>query len=207
MKKYLSVFFILQLIVLASCTTDADDEWNASSVCPESKRGTFVDERDGQVYKYTTIGKQVWMAQNLSYNTEGSLCYYDEKDCGVVGRVYSVENALCPAGWHVPSEDEWKQLFNAVGGDSLAKTRLRATYGWNALNPGDNPNGTDDCGFGVIFANSNLAKHNFDTSFLTSSMINDTEHRVITFYSYEKGYPYCGMSCGYYPAYLRCVKD
>ena len=24
-------------------------------------RGTFVDERDGQVYSYTTIGDQVWM--------------------------------------------------------------------------------------------------------------------------------------------------
>ena len=35
---------------------DSSSNFDAGAVCPESGRGTFVDERDGQEYKYTTIG-------------------------------------------------------------------------------------------------------------------------------------------------------
>ena len=81
MKKMTFFLFVLLTMILASC---ADDEgWNASDVCPEAgtnrygmpNRGTFVDERDGRVYKYTTIGDQVWMAENLKFNAKYSLCY------------------------------------------------------------------------------------------------------------------------------------
>ena len=64
---------------------DDEEEWDATKVCPEngmnaygmSNRGTFVDERDGRVYKYTTIGDQVWMAENLKFELPYpySLCY------------------------------------------------------------------------------------------------------------------------------------
>jgi hypothetical protein len=60
----------LVTLALVACSDNGTNaaEFNAASVCPQSGRGTFVDERDGQVYKYTTIGNQVWMAQNLSYS-------------------------------------------------------------------------------------------------------------------------------------------
>ena len=76
---------------LASCSDDSNS-WNASEVCPESGRGTFVDERDGQVYKYTTIGDQVWMAENLNYETDYSICYDNgDSDCNFWGRYYSLQ--------------------------------------------------------------------------------------------------------------------
>lgn len=206
MKKI--IILLTMVVALDSCTTDADDEWDAAKVCPESKRGTFVDERDGQVYKYTTIGDQVWMAENLRYKSEGSECYYKEDDCNSMGRAYNLDLTLCPTGWHVPSEEDWRMLFDSVGGDSLAKVRLKASYGWNVFNPEENPNGTDDCGFGAVFAQNSNKERIYESSFLTSSKIGNRETiRVISFYSYENNVPYCGLSCGFYPAYLRCIRD
>ena len=76
MNKYLVCMLFFILFSVTSCLFDEEDEeWSASKVCPEAgtnrygmpNRGTFVDERDGRVYKYTTIGDQVWMAENLKF--------------------------------------------------------------------------------------------------------------------------------------------
>ena len=49
---------------------------------------------------------------------------------------------ICPSGWHLPSETEFKTLVAAVGGDSTAAKMLKSQTGWN-----DDGNGTDDFGF------------------------------------------------------------
>lgn len=59
--------------------------------------GSLVDARDGQVYKTTTIGEQVWMAENLNYSDsiatpsllKNSWCVdNDSTKCKVTGRLY-----------------------------------------------------------------------------------------------------------------------
>lgn len=154
MKILCKTLFLAYAVFLVSCATDANDEdWNASNVCPESGRGTFVDERDGQTYKYTTIGNQVWMAQNLNYHVEkGDQCLYEDDDCALKGRLYNIENIFdaCPNGWHLPSKKEWLKMLNQMGGEDVAGMRLKAKEGWIALNPGDVSNGSDDCGFSIL---------------------------------------------------------
>jgi len=88
MKRLIKKTFLsAATLFLAACIFDSNDEekWDASKVCPENgmnsygipNRGSFVDERDGQVYKYTTIGNQVWMAENLRFNAPYSMCCND----------------------------------------------------------------------------------------------------------------------------------
>ncbi len=142
--------------------------------------GTFIDERDNNEYKWVKIGNQIWMAENLAYlpavvgpGTESvTTPYYYVYDYDgtnateakatynytTYGVLYNWPAALatCPSGWHLPSDNEWKQLEMAIGmseseADATesrginAGTKLRALSGWY-----DNGNGTDDYGFSAL---------------------------------------------------------
>ena len=126
MKKIFSFFlFFVCLGLMIACTTDSDDSFDAASVCPAegtnaygmSNRGMFIDERDGQEYRYTTIGDQVWMAQSLNYDAAGSFCYDSlPENCKKYGRLYRGENLdqLCPAGWRMPKSSDYENLLTTV---------------------------------------------------------------------------------------------
>jgi uncharacterized protein (TIGR02145 family) len=106
----------------------------------------FTDSRDKKAYKKATIGKQTWMAENLSFAAEGSKCYDNKDENGAkYGRLYNWEMAqkACPAGWHLPTKEEYGELDKAAGGEKAAGKKLKATSGWNV-------NGTDDFGFTAL---------------------------------------------------------
>jgi len=111
------------------------------------QKGTLTDTRDGKVYKTVKIGEQVWMAENLNYEAEGSKCYYNEPDyCKKYGRLYNWNTAktACPSGWHLPDTTEWQTLVDFAGG-RIAGKYLKATNGWN-----ENGNGEDKFGFSAL---------------------------------------------------------
>ena len=105
-----------------------------------------------QVYKKVTITtkspvySKTWMAENLKYETKNSSCYKeDESNCNTYGRLYAWTAAdACPDGWHLPSNEEWNELINAVGGVGAAATVLKSKKGWKESN------GTDNYGFSVL---------------------------------------------------------
>jgi len=136
-----------------------------------AQKGTFTDSRDSQKYKTVKIGKQTWMAQNLSFKPEtGSWCYdNDEANCEKYGRLYSFEAAktACPAGWHLPSYEELEKLQIATGkktkvcmGPGMcdweytgSAKKLKAKTGWNkgcGEAEAGSVNGTDNHGFSAL---------------------------------------------------------
>jgi uncharacterized protein (TIGR02145 family) len=80
----------------------------------------------------------------LDFAAEGSKCY-DNKDANRTkyGKLYSWEIAQksCPAGWHLPTKEEYGELDKAAGGEKTAGKKLKASIGWN---------GTDDFGFTAL---------------------------------------------------------
>ncbi|MDY3920801.1 MAG: fibrobacter succinogenes major paralogous domain-containing protein [Hallerella porci] len=56
---------------------------------------------------------------------------------------------ICPEGWHLPSKNEWEDLFVAVGGEDKASKALKSRSGWSNYFE-KSGNGTDDYGFSAI---------------------------------------------------------
>ena len=86
----------------------------------------FTDTRDGKEYYTVAAGGKTWFAQNIAYFTkdaEGAYTfgrpYADSKAAeDIFGGFYTWSEAqtACPAGWHLPTADE----FDALGTDAGA---------------------------------------------------------------------------------------
>ena len=120
--------------------------WNTTIYARWIER--FIDDRDGNVYRMVTIGTQVWMAENLNYDTTGSKCYYNNAgSCAKYGRLYnwSTAKTACPSGWHLPRDVEWTMLTDYIGGLSTAGKKLKSMNSWNS-----GGYGTDEYGFSAL---------------------------------------------------------
>jgi uncharacterized protein (TIGR02145 family) len=163
-------------------------------------------DSDGNGYYSVKIGTQVWLEENLKttkYNdgtaipnvpdqytwswqtTTGAYCNYnnDESYASTYGRLYNWyavnTGKLCPEGWHVPTDDEWKTLedyliangFNydgTISENKIAKS-LASKNDWyrstetGAVGNTDYPDKRNVTGFTGFPSGSRL--HNFYTNF------------------------------------------
>lgn len=197
-----------------------------NAICPESSRGFFTDLRDGREYKYTTIGNQVWMAENLNYKTANSYCYKDNADnCTIYGRLYPIRDVYnlrdftspgCPQGWHLPTQAEWEELTETLGGKEFVTTGiLQTTDGWyrnTVYYPNENlesyNRGTDICGFAALPAGSVPSINQYSpyrylgTHAEWLSATQKTDYNMVT---YQEGYYSYAYPTALYS--VRCVQD
>ena len=118
------------------------------------------------------IGNQTWMTKNLDVDRfrNGDIileaktneewiyagksckpvwCYYDNdkvngEKYGKLYNWYAVNDSrgLAPEGFHVPSDLEWSNLIENLGGENIAGGKIKCKNGWF-----NNGNGTDESGF------------------------------------------------------------
>jgi len=124
---------------------------------------------EGETYKTVKMpdGK-VWMAENLRYVSKNSKVKLHNHSASRFGRYYNWEEAMkaCPAGWHLPTKEEWNAMVAAIGGVEVEGKYLKVSsnadeyqnllpvsWGWQGYNirgsrryPGY---GEDKYGFGA----------------------------------------------------------
>jgi uncharacterized protein (TIGR02145 family) len=138
---------------------------------------TFTDERDGKVYKTVKIGKQTWMAENLAYKANSGCWSYDDNAANVnkYGYLYDFETAKtsCPAGWHLPSDDEWTTLMSFLG-ENVAVNKIKSTSGWNDNGNGNNSSGYSALPGGHLFNNNTFGDIGNNSYWWTSTELEAT---------------------------------
>jgi uncharacterized protein (TIGR02145 family) len=122
-----------------------------------------------------TIGLQVWASKNLNVSTfqngdsipqaqkiedwiaagnneQPAWCYYDNNPAngekyGKLYNWYAVNDhrGLAPKGWHIPSDNEWMQLSDFLGGERKAVKKMKSISYW--LN---DQKGNDKSGFSAL---------------------------------------------------------
>lgn len=149
-KQSISHIAILLLlwISVTGCEKDEKPEYS----------GETVTDIDGNVYNTVKIGNQLWMAEDLKvtrYNDgtaipfisekavwantrRGAFCWYNnEEKWGTLYNWFAVDsNRLAPAGWHIPTHQEWTAFSDFLGGEDVAGGKLKETGGvrWNSPN-------------------------------------------------------------------------
>jgi uncharacterized protein (TIGR02145 family) len=89
----------------------------ASLESPMPRDHEVVDRRSGDTYRWIELGSHRWLAENARVPLEGSWCYDDDPaSCARYGRLYTWDTAkeACPAGWRVPTEEEWEEPLHAT---------------------------------------------------------------------------------------------
>lgn len=112
-----------------------------------------ISDADGNIYDVIAIGSQLWMKENLKvtrFNDRSDIapvtsdsdwiklvtpayCWYNNESSnkdpyGAMYNWYAVNTKkLCPAGWHVPTDEDWNQLTDFLGGLTAASAKLMET--------------------------------------------------------------------------------
>jgi uncharacterized protein (TIGR02145 family) len=189
---------------------------------------------EGQTYTTVQIGNQCWFKENLNVGTMingienqtnnsvvEKYCYDDDpSNCVVYGGLYQWDEmmqfvnspgtqGICPTSWHLPTDGEWTELTDFLGGEATAGGAMKetGTIHWIPPNTGAN----NSSGFKALPAGGRSLNGYFSVLGRCASFWSSTEY-----YGYYAWYRYLnyGSSDMYRNNYnksggfsVRCVKD
>lgn len=191
-----------------------------------------VSDAEGNTYKTIQIGTQLWMAENLTstkYNdgsdiqlvtstdgwkelTTSAYCWYNNMTVGY-GALYNwhavSSGKLCPAGWHVPGDEEWTTLSTYLGGLTIAGSKLKETGSVHWLSP--NSGATNSSGFTALAGGYRYYNGVYNSLKRYGYWWSSTEGSSANAYARDLCYSYSNLdritSEKRSGASVRCVKD
>lgn len=176
--------------------------------------GDFDANNDSVVYIPT---QETWNANNSSVTYNNSIFGYFYN--------WKAANLVCPAGWHLPTNEEWATLTDYVGNQSayvcgigaagIAKALADTTTAWKSFEddscaPGYAPSSNNATGFGAVPAGYNYGSdfHDFGNY---ANFWSSTEYNGPYVYTYSLYYDYAyvgsysnGKNLGFS---VRCLRD
>jgi len=223
--------YVLRWTIHNACGSSYD-EINVS-FAPFSCGGLLLDGRDGKLYPTVLIGTQCWMAKNLNIGTfiQGvssqidndtieKYCYEDlQTNCDSMGGMYqwdelmnytTVESAqgICPFGWHVPSDNEWKILEMTLG---MTQTEADLDNTWRGAQVGTALKTGGSSGFEALLGGGRWSNSQFifvgqmgyfwtsteSGSFAWRRCLSASDHTVGRWNTFQKTFGF----------HVRCIKD
>ena len=183
-----------------------------------------------------TIGSQTWTVLNLDVatfrngdpitqaktnedweaagvNKQPAWCYYDNdpKNGTKYGKLYNWyavndSRGLAPAGYHIPTDEEWTLLSTFLGGEDVAGKKMKSTSGWN-----DDGNGTNSSGFSGLPGGCRYHDGFFDSVGSNGDWWSASENDGSNAWSRELYSSFSNLSRDYYLKNngfsVRCVRD
>ncbi len=171
---------------------------------------TMIDTRDNQKYSTVQIGTQCWMGENMNIGTmiNGTAeqtddatiqkyCYNNsESNCDECGGLYQWDEmmqyvttessqGICPSGYHVPSDEEWKTLEKYLG---MTQTEADQANVWRGAPVGDMLKEGGSSGYNEKLCGRRPSGGGF-------------------YYKGTYGYPYTSTESGGTNAWRRCLAN
>ncbi|MBR2210978.1 MAG: fibrobacter succinogenes major paralogous domain-containing protein [Fibrobacter sp.] len=159
------------------------------------------DEK-GRLYTWAAAIDSVKLANDKE---NPQVCGYDV-ECTLPAKI----QGICPDGWRLPKDDDWKTLISTVNSSRMKSTKLKSTSGWSG-----NANGTNSSGFSVFpaghrYSDGFFYNANIEASFWESeepdSRSDHSEASCISFYTHfdDVLFSFGKKSYGFS---VRCIED
>ena len=170
-------------VALSACNDNRDCAFDGDAhtlACPE------------KTYATVDMGGKVWMAENLVvYVPDSSVCYgNDHANCDAMGRLYTwnaANNGLCPNGWALPSQEDFKKAFGTA-----STAELRSANGFKMVLGG------------FRYYDGNFADKGMSASFWTKDSFDDSRAFLVRVADSAVSYEHFNKSIA---ASVRCVKE
>lgn len=221
------VILLSLLLLIVSCQKEDNEPRPTGS----------VKDIDGNEYATIQIGNQTWMTENLRTTrycngepipnvtgegpwanlTTGAWSYYDndsqnENPYGKLYNGYAVSNPLniCPCGWHVPTDAEWTELTDHLGGADAAGNKMKSTG--NTYWAATNQNATNESGFSALPAGTRNYNGKFNAIreqvfYWSSTNNNSPQYTFYRYMIYNFDQVFRGNSTTEDGMSVRCIKD
>ncbi len=161
MKKAKIIISLIAISVFLFSCSNKSKNINSEDASAEQTTTFASENENRDALKEIKISTQIWATKNLNVSTfkngdriveaktneewikacnekKPAWCYYDNDSVNgkIYGKLYnwysvSDPRGLAPKEWHIPGDSEWITLIRFLGGDSVARTKIKKINEWN----------------------------------------------------------------------------